>query len=1054
MTVMLLEWIATSVFLILVVLALRAALGRRISAGLRYALWGVVLVRLLVPVQLFASPLAGTQVFAETRVEQNRYTLSGLPAAPADQAVGLPEPGAGTGSAPAFPAPPGLPDAPEPPAAPDLAQLAPWLGWAWLAGGIAAALVLLASNLRFYWKLRRERVPLEGAGCPLPVYVAVGLPSPCLFGGCIYVTPQAAADPAMLRHVLAHEYTHFRHGDFFWSLLRCGALAAHWWNPLVWLAAGLSRRDGELACDEGALRRLGEDQRAGYGSTLLALVTAKPAPSDLFRCATTMAGDKKSLKERITRIAQTPRRWLWAAVAAVLATALACLCAFGSAEPEDGGSASALDGLTADLSLTLDDNGCVSIKGTVDGLTLEEGAYWQPSGAPAKTLTMRYEPFDSGIEGSLYAWWDGPTAVGITTQFMAAASSYSRCGYWNFTVDLSGDKAVVTRMVAQVGLEEPEGVETKMYPEEISDEEAVRAARIAAKLLTAAEDYYQNLGEKPAQAAPEVETACDVSAVPRDVLDGIKADVAGKFQAYAPGGVHTGGGEAYQDETGKWVQTPLEVEFDGVRINQLDGPWTGTVLGMNIEVWRINYEFHTTMPEFGESLLVGGNGLTEDGWLRPTYPGCTYEVFLLDETGGRSFAASIMYNMGGPSEDEEESAGFFREFWPYTARALADRRLVDLSRLTPDLNRNGVPEEVRVTSIGEGTGQKLELYESGRAIFSEEGYNAHAGYNALFLCTLDGEDYLLRYHPYMGQGWCTYRYELFTLENGEERVAREGAVDFDLNFEAGLHQGFDVNDICDFMGSVNSLLANSVQLLNTDADLLDTFDRLGRLEDDLGWLGWWEPTYVRQGQGYWSLPNELWAFQAAMEERQYAGAPAVFPVDENGTDIRLSYRDKTARFAGNWDYRFQPAEAVEPQVLDLDGDGRDEIVVILVESHGTGVSVDNLYVFDADTLEQYGTSGLTGMILGSVKSTGDGENYHLTGPGLDETIPREDGAGPAEDALILGDVVEYSVKDGRVFCLLGCDASGFGANYVGRVEAELEFSGGAFRCAGCTYTAY
>ena len=191
-----------------------------------------------------------------------------------------------------------------------------------------------------------------------------------------------------------------------------------------------------------------------------------------------------------------------------------------------------------------------------------------------------------------------------------------------------------------------------------------------------------------------------------------------------------------------------------------------------------------------------------------------------------------------------------------------------------------------------------------------------------------------------------------------------------------------------------------------------------------------------------------------MEERQYAGAPAVFPVDENGTDIRLSYRDKTARFAGNWDYRFQPAEAVEPQVLDLDGDGRDEIVVILVESHGTGVSVDNLYVFDADTLEQYGTSGLTGMILGSVKSTGDGENYHLTGPGLDETIPREDGAGPAEDALILGDVVEYSVKDGRVFCLLGCDASGFGANYVGRVEAELEFSGGAFRCAGCTYTAY
>ena len=66
MAVTLLEWVITSVFLILVVLALRAALGKRMSAGLRYALWAVVLVRLLVPVQLFTSPIAGTRVFSET----------------------------------------------------------------------------------------------------------------------------------------------------------------------------------------------------------------------------------------------------------------------------------------------------------------------------------------------------------------------------------------------------------------------------------------------------------------------------------------------------------------------------------------------------------------------------------------------------------------------------------------------------------------------------------------------------------------------------------------------------------------------------------------------------------------------------------------------------------------------------------------------------------------------------------------------------------------------------------------------------------------------------
>ena len=70
LTQTLLEWVLTSAFLILAVAALRALLGRRVSAGLRYALWAVVLVRLLVPVQLFTTPVSGTSVLRETGVEQ------------------------------------------------------------------------------------------------------------------------------------------------------------------------------------------------------------------------------------------------------------------------------------------------------------------------------------------------------------------------------------------------------------------------------------------------------------------------------------------------------------------------------------------------------------------------------------------------------------------------------------------------------------------------------------------------------------------------------------------------------------------------------------------------------------------------------------------------------------------------------------------------------------------------------------------------------------------------------------------------------------------------
>ena len=46
------NWIISSCVLILVVLALRSMLGKKLSARMRYAIWAVVLVRLLVPVSI------------------------------------------------------------------------------------------------------------------------------------------------------------------------------------------------------------------------------------------------------------------------------------------------------------------------------------------------------------------------------------------------------------------------------------------------------------------------------------------------------------------------------------------------------------------------------------------------------------------------------------------------------------------------------------------------------------------------------------------------------------------------------------------------------------------------------------------------------------------------------------------------------------------------------------------------------------------------------------------------------------------------------------------
>ena len=546
MTRFLLEWVVTASLLILAVIGLRALLGRRISAGLRYALWAAALVRLLVPLQFFSLPVPA--VLPEVDREPAVTGVTPAATVPVHQgaAVGVP--------AIAAPLPSGAVVNYDTAAPSDvtLEVMSLWdvLGWLWLAGSLVMAAAFLSSNLTFALRLRRVRTPLEGTDCPLPVYLAENLPSPCLFGlvrPAVYVTADAAQDPSMLRHILAHEYTHFRHRDHVWNVVRSAALTIHWWNPLVWLAVVCSRRDGELACDEGALKRLGDGERIAYGRTLLALITVKPRPGDLLRCSTTMTGGQKSIFDRVTRIARSPKRWLWAAVVAVIVASLACVCAFGAAEETGDGAkpdfALSIAPLESELNFSIDEDGNVVITGTIDGLTLEAGTYWQSAGAPAHTLMMPYTPFDdNNADGYLQAQWNGDNTVLIWSQIMTTPSNDPNAGFWTFSVDLSREQAVVTDMASLPSSPAKTDSDTKLhlYPESISDEEAVRAARIAAKLMTEAEDYYNNhTGDMSSPSADPTPTQPVVPVLDPDsytfIMDeyGISLDIIGLDCEYA-----------------------------------------------------------------------------------------------------------------------------------------------------------------------------------------------------------------------------------------------------------------------------------------------------------------------------------------------------------------------------------------------------------------------------------------------------------------------------------------------------------------------------------------
>ena len=300
------EWILTSSLLIVIVLAVRALFRGRMGLRLRYALWLLVLLRLLVPGTVFQTGLSVLNYvpLSQTAAAQAQPSQSGgSPSAPEAEPMPV-RPEGGAEPRPSGPA-----------AAPDSAPAgaADWRGVltaVWLGGAGVLAAALLACNLRFYLRLRRIRRTHPIPGVAVPVYVARGLPSPCLYGfprPAVYLTPAAAGEPELLGHVLRHELTHRRHGDHIWAVLRAAALALHWYNPLVWLAAVLSRRDGELACDEGALQGADDRERAAYGRTLIRLVTARPSAGELLCCATTMTAGTSSLKERIAMIARKPR---------------------------------------------------------------------------------------------------------------------------------------------------------------------------------------------------------------------------------------------------------------------------------------------------------------------------------------------------------------------------------------------------------------------------------------------------------------------------------------------------------------------------------------------------------------------------------------------------------------------------------------------------------------------------------------------------------------------------------------------------------------------------
>lgn len=322
--------------IILLVVALRMTLRSRVGSRVIYAAWGLALLRLLLPVS-FPNPVMdefrpGRSVDVDARpvADQFRQRLIDVGERVSDL---IPGTGENLFS--------------------DLSQSMLrgdavrrfLLAWALIAAAVAAW--LLCRSLSFTRRARRNRVRVLDADeqtvylelCqryrvrPLPVYYVDRLPASCLAGlWRPFIGIPLDADPTHLKPMLEHQLCHWRAKDPWWGVARCLCCAVHWFNPLVWMAAWLSYRDSEMACDDRVTARLETIEKLQYIDVIVS--TGERECAENMNVAVGASFTDRHLRQRATAVIRNVKGSRWAIALCSLLLAVVLVFSFATSESE------------------------------------------------------------------------------------------------------------------------------------------------------------------------------------------------------------------------------------------------------------------------------------------------------------------------------------------------------------------------------------------------------------------------------------------------------------------------------------------------------------------------------------------------------------------------------------------------------------------------------------------------------------------------------------------------------------------------------------------------
>ena len=274
-----------------------------------YALWMIVLFRLLCPISiesqfslfglmdvstLEVTPITSSMEYVPENVVHMEYPKVAIPVPGVSEIVNV-----------------ALPQGEEQLRAEPLEAPIAIGTYIWMIGVLIMAIYSVIS----YVRLRRRLWIVS----PLKqnIYLADDIPTPFVMGLiCPKIYIPSDMEKRQLPYIILHEKHHIRRGDHIFKALAFLALSIHWFNPLVWVAFIYVGKDMEMSCDEAVVKIMGKDILADYTASLLSIATGKTIVAGM-----PLAFGEGDTKGRIHNLAHWKKPVLGVVLAAIIVCA-------------------------------------------------------------------------------------------------------------------------------------------------------------------------------------------------------------------------------------------------------------------------------------------------------------------------------------------------------------------------------------------------------------------------------------------------------------------------------------------------------------------------------------------------------------------------------------------------------------------------------------------------------------------------------------------------------------------------------------------------------------